>query len=167
MTIAGPKSSPGAEAGLGEKIEPTRSDLAGLAAPVSARVEIQNIVLFECRVKQDREADLSKENLRITVDVPEVGCVADRERKRITVTPAFILAAVRASTPDAAPLFTIEASFKLTYSIKAFDDLPDPNLEAFAQVNGVFNAWPYWRELVQSTSAKLGIRPIIVPVFRL
>jgi hypothetical protein len=39
-------------------------------------------------------------------------------------------------------------------------------LDAFARVNGVFNVWPYFRELVQSVSARMAIPPIVVPVYR-
>ena len=40
------------------------------------------------------------------------------------------------------------------------------HLDAFARVNGVFNVWPYFRELVQSLSARMAIPPIVVPVYR-
>ena len=38
--------------------------------------------------------------------------------------------------------------------------------EAFAQVNAVFNAWPYWRELVQASLARMSMPALTVPVFR-
>ena len=40
-------------------------------------------------------------------------------------------------------------------------------LDAFGQVNAVFNAWPYWRELVQSSLARMSMPLLAVPVFRL
>ena len=39
-------------------------------------------------------------------------------------------------------------------------------LEAFGEVNAVFNAWPYWRELVQASLARMLLPPLTLPVFR-
>jgi preprotein translocase subunit SecB len=33
-------------------------------------------------------------------------------------------------------------------------------------LNGVFHVWPYWREMVQNTLARMGLPPLILPVFR-
>ena len=39
-------------------------------------------------------------------------------------------------------------------------------LNEFGQVNAVFNAWPYWRELVQSSLARMSMPILTVPVYR-
>ncbi len=41
----------------------------------------------------------------------------------------------------------------------------DEYLEAFAEVNGIYNAWPYLRELVQSTAQRMGLR-VTVPSYK-
>ena len=52
--------------------------------------------------------------------------------------------------------------------MKSFEGINDEHLHAFSATNGVFNAWPYWREFVQNTTARMGLpTPVIVPVFRL
>ncbi len=45
------------------------------------------------------------------------------------------------------------------------DDL-QRHLKAFANVNGTYNVWPYFRELVQSMASRVGMPPIVVPVYR-
>ena len=40
-------------------------------------------------------------------------------------------------------------------------------LELFAQANGTFNLWPYWREFVQSTSTRMGLPALTVPSYRI
>jgi hypothetical protein len=46
------------------------------------------------------------------------------------------------------------------------DDSRDQLLAAFAKVNGVYNAWPYLREIVQNTVSRMGLPPPVIPVFR-
>jgi len=37
----------------------------------------------------------------------------------------------------------------------------------FAETNGLYNAWPYWREFVQNTAARMSLPGLTVPVLRL
>lgn len=69
-------------------------------------------------------------------------------------------------TEEDPPDFVIEAEFALEYEIASETEFADEEIDAFAEMNGTFNAWPYWRELVQSTSARLGVAPLVVPVYR-
>lgn len=43
---------------------------------------------------------------------------------------------------------------------------PVGDLEQFAKVNGVFNAWPFLREIIQSTTLRMGIAPVMLPLHR-
>jgi len=60
----------------------------------------------------------------------------------------------------------IAASFRLDYRVPDAGVFTDEQLSAFGQVNGVYNAWPFWREYVYSTMARLGLPPMTLPVFR-
>ena len=64
-------------------------------------------------------------------------------------------------------IFTIEASFVLTYECNSPELLDEGTIEAFAKTNGVYNAWPYWRELAQSMTLRMGLPTVTLPVFRL
>lgn len=68
--------------------------------------------------------------------------------------------------PENPPEVDIEAMFELTYSLQETDGISERDLEHFAFLNATFNAWPYWRELVQSLTVKAGLPPLVVPVFR-
>lgn len=67
------------------------------------------------------------------------------------------------------PALAIEATYSLDYSLTA---PPPPPAErarffgAFAEVNATFNAWPFLRELVQSVTARMGLPPLTLPVYR-
>lgn len=70
------------------------------------------------------------------------------------------------SPAEDVPDVDISAIFEIDYSVRDADALGDGDLEHFAFVNGTYNAWPYWRELAQGVSQRLGVPPLVVPVFR-
>jgi preprotein translocase subunit SecB len=61
----------------------------------------------------------------------------------------------------------IEAELVLLYSIKDIEGLDDSSFKSFAELNGTYNAWPYWREFVQNVTSRMGLPPLTIPVFRL
>ena len=67
---------------------------------------------------------------------------------------------------DVSPFLVIEAAFRLRYRVSDRAGLDDSHFDAFGHLNGVFNAWPYWREYVQSMTVRMGYPALTVPVFR-
>lgn len=67
-------------------------------------------------------------------------------------------------------LLRMACAFRLEYAFNVKGGPPaderDSFFSAFANVNGMFNAWPYARELVHSTVARMGLPPMILPVYR-
>lgn len=63
----------------------------------------------------------------------------------------------------------IEAEFCAQYNVH--DDVDEeairPAFEEFGRYNVGYHVWPYWREYVQGTCARLGIPPIPVPMYRI
>ena len=82
----------------------------------------------------------------------------------------FVVATIRAQlVPEEAkeePLVSIETSFELQYRLPEGFRVDPDTLTTFAETNGVYNAWPYWREFVQSTFARMGLPPVVLPVLR-
>jgi hypothetical protein len=70
--------------------------------------------------------------------------------------------------PEATTEVQVDASFELVYSFpQDMDPPPSPDeLQAFADTNAIMNCWPYWRELVQTTVAKMNLPPLLVPLVR-
>jgi hypothetical protein len=60
----------------------------------------------------------------------------------------------------------LTATYLLLYRFVRPDEQPEDALGYFAELNGVYNAWPYWREMVQTVSGRVGLTSIVVPVFR-
>lgn len=61
----------------------------------------------------------------------------------------------------------VSAIYALDYTLSGGVSFDDVTLEHFCVFNGTFNAWPYWREFVQSTTQRLGLTPFVMPVMRI
>jgi hypothetical protein len=138
-----------------------------LAIPVSSRVQIRDVLLLESRTKREPVVELSQDGNELRFNIADVGFAAERESNQILVRPSFVMTVARESGAESGPSAQIEATFVLIYGVDSFEGIEDRNVEAFAMTNGVFNAWPYWREFVQNAAARMGLSSsLIVPVFR-
>jgi len=43
-------------------------------------------------------------------------------------------------------------------------EVASADVVAFATFNATFNAWPYWREFVQSMTSRMGLPSVVIPV---
>lgn len=144
-----------------------------LAEPVSRRVQIRSLVLLEGHGLRDPDLSLiSYKNLRPETLVKEISFARPTDSMRLLVRPSFSMRLVKKEgeakyeeDSEKSPL-TVEASFIITYVLSSTDGLDEENFHAFAGTNGVYNAWPYWREYVSNTVSRMGLPPITLPVFR-
>jgi len=68
---------------------------------------------------------------------------------------------------DTQPL-KASATYHIDYSARWGNSQPPwDDVQAFADVNAIFNSWPYWRQLVHSTLPRMGVHKLVIPVFRL
>ncbi len=66
---------------------------------------------------------------------------------------------------ESTDLLRIRGEFELGYRLSEGDALSEADLMAFAHVNGMMNAVPYWREFVSSTLVRAGLPSYEVPPF--
>jgi hypothetical protein len=62
------------------------------------------------------------------------------------------------------PLLTIECDFGVVYGVSK--PMTDAYFGIFKTTSLPLNTWPYWREFVQSSFARMSLPPYILPVFR-
>ena len=62
-------------------------------------------------------------------------------------------------------VFSVRARYRLVYRVTTRPTAADAN--AFAELNGVFNAWPFWRELVQASAMRMNLPPPVVPLLKI
>jgi hypothetical protein len=89
----------------------------------------------------------------------------DNRSVRVELRFRFEIAKYGAAT-EPEPLVLVMASFAIVYSVTGLESISDEQIYAFAKVNGVFNAWPYWRELHSSVLWRMGLPLPALPTLR-
>ena len=147
---------------ISKPIDKPISEMA-LAIAVSPRVQIKCIRLIETSAKRlPVEMDLPTD-VAITVDVQSK---FDSQKREIGVRIQFGLTGRHKERTTGSPPLVIQARFWLAYALESSEGLKPGHISAFGNLNGVYNAWPYWREYVQSVVTRMGLPPLPVPVFR-
>ena len=67
----------------------------------------------------------------------------------------------KADEKDINPILLISAEFEATYYSEA--KLEDGEIDKFSEQNVGFNVWPFWRELVQTSSTRFGL-PVTISI---
>jgi hypothetical protein len=71
-----------------------------------------------------------------------------------------------APAPKDAPL-ELHARFRLNYAINKLEGIEEGDEKYFAWTNGMLHAWPYWREIGQSMTLRMGLTPLVVGTFKI
>ncbi len=130
---------------------------------VSDRVQLKDVRLINCNCDQTPEVARDKKTFNINYST-EVE--VDKKNGYIIVIAKFHFEAFTESKAQK-PVILIDASFLLAYKIENFEGLTQKGFEQFANLNGIYNAWPYWREFVQNTIVRMGLPSLSIPVFRI
>jgi hypothetical protein len=159
--------------------------LLALTAVVASRVQIEGIRLAGC--KTTSAPPVPGTPLRAFFGF-QVETSADRGAGRIAVS-AFFTVGAEAADGSGSPLvreflslhgapragatggsdwpslpFLTGVEFHLSYRIDSFEGISDDHLDAFGKMNGIYNAWPYLREYVQSMTTRVGLPALTLPV---
>lgn len=132
---------------------------------VSDRVQLKDVRLIEfgCNQKQGASRGKKAYNMDYSTEV-----AVDKESGHVLVIAKFHFEAFAEGGPQKNKnVLKAHATFALTYTIENFKGLTQKGFKQFADLNGIYNAWPYWREFMQNTIARLGLPPLVIPVFRI
>lgn len=141
------------------------------AAIVARNVQLLDVYLssLETGLEADRQVVLHHDDWSVDVGHSEDFSLS-REQSLLTVRAQLRLAISGNHGEKEVDALRLRALFHLEYEIRLEgapdDDELQPLLQSFARVNGIYNAWPYFRELAQTTTARMGIPPIVLPVYR-
>jgi hypothetical protein len=144
--------------------KPDADDRLKLAGAIAKRVRIDDIRLVNSKVKREV---LNDEDIPKTVRLDNGFKVThrfDAATRHIHVLVLFFVCGRPETGEGEADIFRIESSFSLDYRISGDEPAGVEEVAAFAKLNGIYNAWPYWREYVQSTASRMGLPPLVLPV---
>ena len=87
--------------------------------------------------------------------------------KRLRVSVRYLLHARRGPGRQSQVALRIRVLFELWYALPAGLRPTPEETRAFSQTNAMLNSWPYWREFVQNTVARMNLPPLTLLLFRL
>lgn len=135
------------------------------ARPLIAVVQLEDIRLAEGKVASSVRSVEEAGEFDLTLDY-KGRCTRPIRGDRFVVTTTMKFAVLRTSTERARPAVSVNAKYELFYSVPEDFTATKKECDAFASVNGIYNAWPYFREFVQSGMQRMGLPPMTLPVYR-
>jgi hypothetical protein len=97
----------------------------------------------------------------------------DRDALKLVVYCGFVTVwapDLEADGPAPAPkdaAVDLHARYRLAYSLKDLGEVQDGDVNHFAWTNGMLHTWPYWREIAQSLTLRMGLAPLLIGTFKL
>jgi hypothetical protein len=156
-----------------------------IAARVAQLAVLEEIYLVDAKISRD-PLTMSPKALTLEHKCSTEILSNDIERKIQLILCNFQVAAFNGKSLDKL-VMKIEASFCTSYAWKLTDHIiPDDDdspdtlivgaesaettlsaLKYLLTINPISNAWPYWREFVQSMSARMGFPALTVPLLEI
>lgn len=128
-------------------------------------VQIRGIRLLEASCRSLVRASEIPETMHVESS-QDAAVDAESANRGSRVIRVALQLEIRDDGDEGSVLAEIRATFELSYAIPEDETFSAEEWEAFAGLNAVFNAWPYWREFVQTSLARMGFPVLTVPVFR-
>ena len=90
----------------------------------------------------------------------------NEQESKIVVDVGYKLAATyKQGEPVTGECLWAVVTFRVTYSLSSFAELSEPQFKAFAYMNGIYNTWPFWRELLHSMLSRMGLPTLMLLVY--
>jgi hypothetical protein len=91
----------------------------------------------------------------------------EAKEKMLRVSVRYLLHARRGPARQSQLALRIRVLFELRYALPEGLRPTSEEATAFSHTNAMLNSWPYWREFVQNTVARMNLPPLTLPLFRL
>lgn len=139
------------------------SEIMKLAEQLAGHLALSKIHLKEASCTRTVERVIPSKN-EISIDIKSGLMEADKEN----ILPFNVVFTVKATDRESGQSsFQVEVEFCVIYKSKEDVNPPEEELEAFGITNVVFNAWPYAREFVQNTLARMDLPPFTMPLLKI
>lgn len=125
--------------------------------------ELMAIRFVECSARYDDILDGKEQEVRIGIADQKVV----RKDDLLEVAMRFEFLAPSPVPEEQTKQVALFARIRLEYElVKDRGAVDDADATAFGRVNGIYNAWPYLREFVQTSLLRLGLPPFELPLLR-
>jgi hypothetical protein len=144
------------------EIEKKTEDFKSLSKIVP-NAELENILLLTCTAKRALDA-LSYEHVK--ADISSSSELLENNDQSFSAKVSFGFKGCPVEE-EKNEIIKIEAEFLLKYKLHGKEGFSIDDLKAFCSMNPLYNAWPYWRELVQSMSNRMDTPVFTIPLLKI
>lgn len=144
------------------EIEKKAEDFKSLTRVVP-KAELENILLLTCTAMRALDA-LSYEHVK--ADISSSSELLDNNDQSFSAKVSFEFKGCPVED-DKNEIINIKAEFLLKYKLRGKEGVSIDDLKAFCSMNPLYNAWPYWREFVQSMSNRMDTPVFTVPLLKI
>lgn len=147
--------------------EEVRESVESPSAELIQSIKIKGIRLtaIESHTLISSPADAGDVEMELTTEGKACPRIGDSFGVNASVSLAIV--GTNGNIEGQEPFVRIAAEFHLDYVLPEDVEATEEELDTFARVNGVFNAWPYFREVIQATLARMALPAVTIPVFRM
>lgn len=130
---------------------------------VAQNAGLHEIYLIEAKLSRDPKV-MSPETLSLKHMCSTK--ILSAEKDILPILCNFGVAAFSGKSPDKI-VMSIEATFCTSYVLKPIEEFNSADIEHFAKINPIYNAWAYWREFVQSMTTRMGFPALTIPLLKI
>jgi hypothetical protein len=141
--------------------KPSREQLEAIVQPVCDAIESIYDVLMPSGSFR-REGGAFDNETQIAMSSRTKGMVNSENRREFAVRAKL---AMTVSNSKKEVIAVINGDYLIRYETREGFAVTDEQADLYAQTNGIFNAWSYWREYVQASCSRMGIPAPPVPVY--
>lgn len=144
------------------------ADVFRRVAPVARRMRLDELRLVSIAGSRPTATDSHRYDVAANIEISfdAVAVTADAQPGGDGSCFAKVSFQLQGVVPESSPRVDLSAEFEIRYSVEAGDSLVEADLSAFANVNAVYQCWPYWRELVQSTIVRMNLPSLTLDSLR-
>lgn len=130
--------------------------------PLPLRCQLEDILLMDCSASRSTPSgiDASIHTLHLSSSVESLSV---EEEKRLL--QAFASCQLQSLSESQQQAFTVQCRFLLRYSYEGTHPKRE-ELEEFEESIVKFNAWPYFREFLQSLAQRMQFNPPPIPILK-
>jgi hypothetical protein len=137
-----------------------------LAARVARVVDIHTVLLREAHLRSAFDPDKPPDKLIPHQQIGANHSLSEAGALRVVINFTLELKPEAKDDTPVIPALEVKAQYEVVYQLPKEASFSDKELGHFAELNGTVNLWPYWRELVHTVAARIGMGSITLPVYR-
>lgn len=135
---------------------------------VASKAEFLGIQLNSCIVSRTIDAiDFSKLSANLSFNAELIKDAEDSITAGVDLKVLGTPVTDNEDEEEDNAVINLEFSYAISYSLKNRKGLEPDDLETFCSINAVYNAWPFFREIIISMTKKMEIPSIPLPFLKI